>query len=104
MHALSPSQRRHYEAGVAQKVSELSLTSSSASFSHFGPLVGGKEIAVCVTVCVHVEIFQVGAGMWGECEPTLDQQAKEAARAARGSFLFGNLFCFLNVRVSRWRV
>lgn len=59
---------------------------------------------MCVIVCIYVKIFQVRTGVRGECEPTLHRQAKEEQRAAQGSFLFGNLFCFLNVRVSRWYV
>ena len=61
-----------------------------------------RQLCVCECVCVFVEIFRVRAGMRGGCEPILDQPAKEEKQAARGSFLFGNLFCFLNVRVSRW--
>lgn len=63
----------------------------------------GRQLCVCLRVCVS-GFSKSRAGMWGGCEPTLDQQAKEEKQVAPGSFLFGNPFCFLNVRVSRWCV
>ena len=99
MHVSPSSQRRHYTGCRGQGAPSLTRVSASSCREE-----QERQLSVCVCVCVSVRFFQVGAGMRGGCEPALDQQAKEEKQAARGSFLFGNLFCFLNVRVSRWCV
>lgn len=52
--------------------------------------------------CVHA-CSKLGPGCEESASPP-QSEGKEEKRVAQGSFLFGNLFCFLNVRVSRWCV
>lgn len=58
----------------------------STADSSVSDLRGGMgETALCVLGCARVGIFQVGAGTWGGCEPTRDQQAKEEKQVASKS-------------------
>ena len=100
MHVSPSSQRRRYTRRRARGAPSLTRASASPA----GRNGRDSSVCACMHVCVCLRFFQVGVGMRGGCEPALDQQAKEEKQAARGSFLFGNLFCFLNVRVSRWCV